>query len=61
MPRIEITIYEDGRIEMDGKGFKGKACEKAMKPLEEALGKVTRHTKKPEYTQTNKEGQKGLL
>jgi valyl-tRNA synthetase len=33
MPIIEIEIDEDGKIEADYKGFKGKDCLKAEKDL----------------------------
>jgi hypothetical protein len=50
-PAIEIIVTPTGEITINAIGFKGTDCEKATKYLEEALGKVGRKVKKPEYHQ----------
>lgn len=49
MKSIHVEIDEQGAVVIDAKGFKGADCEKATRFIEEALGKVTKKTKKPEY------------
>ena len=48
---VEVYVYEDGTVEIDAIGFKGKACENIAKKVEAALkakgGKTTKI--KPEY------------
>ena len=51
MKSIEITITEDSQITIEGTGFKGKACDKAMEAFEVALGKQTERKNKAEYYQ----------
>lgn len=51
MTSIEITISEDSEIKIEGSGFKGKACDKAMLAFEVALGKQTERKNKSEYYQ----------
>ena len=48
---IEIIVGPQGEIKIDAIGFKGPDCDQATKFLEEALGKVERKVKKPEYHQ----------
>jgi hypothetical protein len=50
--RIEVTIGPDGSISVQAVGFKGKGCEDATRAIEEALGQVSRRTKKTDYWQT---------
>jgi len=47
---IIIEIDESGNCSLDGKGFVGPECEKAMAEIESALGKVTNKTRKAEYS-----------
>lgn len=49
MKVIQVEIDEQGAVVIDAKGFKGADCEKATRFIEEALGKVKKKTKKPEY------------
>lgn len=49
MKSIEITVTQDGEVKIGAIGFKGKDCELATKPFEEALGAVQQRKKKPEY------------
>jgi hypothetical protein len=49
MKEIILTVDMDGKSKIETKGFKGKACLKASKFLEDALGKTTESIYKPEY------------
>lgn len=50
--RIEITIDENGEIDIEAFGFTGGACVKATQPLRDALiGTPTESIKKPEFYQ----------
>ncbi|MDX9723925.1 MAG: DUF2997 domain-containing protein [Myxococcota bacterium] len=48
---IEFTITEEGNIEMEVKGVKGKDCMEITKALEEALGVVSNRQYTSEYYQ----------
>ena len=48
---IEVTFSPTGELSIDAIGFKGEDCEQATRFLEEALGVVASHQKKPEYHQ----------
>jgi len=50
-PEIIIDFLPDGQVSMEGKGFRGKACDDAMGVFEKALGVVTKRKNKPEYHQ----------
>ena len=47
--QITIDFAEDGSIKMDGQGFRGVECDKAMAELEKALGTQTSRQNKPDY------------
>lgn len=49
---IVMTFGEDGQTHIEGFGFVGPECDKAMKPFEMALGTVKEMKKKPEYVKT---------
>lgn len=53
MKEIEIRVGADGSIEVEGHGFKGVECDKALAAIEEALGVAEKRTNKPEYRQNN--------
>lgn len=53
MKQIIIEVSATGELKIEAVGFKGNACEKATRALEEALGKPSNRKKKPEYYQTN--------
>ncbi|MBW1992127.1 MAG: DUF2997 domain-containing protein [Deltaproteobacteria bacterium] len=55
-PEIIINFLPDGQVEMEGKGFRGKACDEAMGVFEKALGEVTSRKNKPEYFQAEVRG-----
>lgn len=46
---IEIVFSTTGEASIEGVRFRGPACEKATRFLEEALGVVATKIKKPEY------------
>ena len=46
---IIVTIDNDGNVRMEGAGFKGTACDKAMAEIERAIGIETHRVNKPEY------------
>lgn len=60
MPRVVVKLYGDGRVEMDGQNFSGKACERTMHRFAAALGVAdpsqmsVQH--KPEYYQEAVQG-----
>ena len=50
--KIEVTINEDGTVDIDVNGVQGKACEKYTDALRQALdATVLSDNKKPEYYQ----------
>lgn len=52
MKTITIIIGPDGTPTVEGGGMVGKECDQLLKPFEDAFGKVTERTDKPEYHQT---------
>jgi hypothetical protein len=46
---IEVIVKQDGSLKIDAVGFTGAECEKFTRFLEEALGKPTGRSKKPEH------------
>ena len=46
---IEVIVHTDGSIIIDAIGFRGADCEKATEFLEQALGQISNHQRKPEY------------
>lgn len=62
MPEIEITINEDGTVEIDGKGFNGKGCHEALGAYLKAIGREKTSKKKAEfYTQKQKATQQAKI
>lgn len=50
MAKQIIFRIKDGQVQMEGKGFTGGECEKAIQEYEDLLGgKVTGRKRKPEY------------
>lgn len=47
--QIIVTVEPDGSIKIEGKGFVGAECDKAMAAFEKALGQEAKRTNKPEY------------
>jgi hypothetical protein len=53
---VEVVIDPKGNVTIKATGFRGPACEKATKEIEEALGLVTGRKKTPEAYLTDKTG-----
>ena len=49
MPELEIVIDEQGNVQIDVKGAKGKQCLDLTKDIEQMLGVVLERKKKPEW------------
>ena len=49
--RILVRVSPSGDIHVEAEGFQGKGCEAATHALEQALGKRTARTLKPEHRQ----------
>lgn len=55
MADIEIIIDDNGEVIIDGEGFDGKGCEKALGEYLKALGKEKSSKKKAEFYQKNQQ------
>ena len=53
---IVIEFDENGDCSIEGEGFAGPECDKALSEIETALGQTTSRTKKPEYAQRQRAG-----
>ena len=51
---IKVLINDDGTIEFDQIGYKGKECEYDIQDLINAMGEEKKVTRKPEYYKDNK-------
>lgn len=60
MQRIEITISPDGKTKVETHGFVGNACRKASAFLEQALGKSTKDSLKPEFFRVSESARQEL-
>lgn len=49
MKSLEVIVSPDGEVTISAVGFKGNACEKATKALEQAMGIAGKKKFKPEY------------
>lgn len=49
MKEIIITISPDGKVHVEAKGFRGRACKTATEAYEKALGLVEEVQLKPEF------------
>ena len=49
MKTIEVVIGPDGSLKIDAVGFHGTDCQRATEFLEQALGRVSGKSKKPEH------------
>ena len=47
---ITVDFAEDGSIKIEGHGFKGVECDKAMAEIEKSLGTQTSRKNKAEYS-----------
>ena len=50
---IEVIVMPDGQLIIDAVGFKGPACDKATRFLEEALGRIAGKQRKPAFNERN--------
>lgn len=50
---IDVIVNTDGSLIIDAVGFKGPACDKATRFLEEALGQIASKQRKPAYNERN--------
>ena len=50
---IEVIVMPDGQMIIDAVGFKGAACDKATRFLEEALGRIAAKQRKPAFNERN--------
>lgn len=48
---IVIEFDENGDCSIEGRGFVGPECDKALREIETVLGRTTQRAKKPEYSQ----------
>ena len=48
---IVIEFDDNGDCSIEGEGFVGPECDKALREIETVLGQTTQRTKKPEYVQ----------
>lgn len=49
--RILVRVSPTGDIQVEAEGFQGKGCEASTREIEQALGKRTSRTLKPEHRQ----------
>ena len=54
MKEIVIDISNEGEIQIETRGFKGKSCIKEAQFLKDVLGKETARTLTPTYWQAQK-------
>lgn len=47
--RIVVRVSPTGDIQVEAVGFRGKGCEASTREIEQALGKRTARTFKPEH------------
>jgi len=57
---IVIKFDENGDCSIEGQGFVGPECDKALSEIEKALGQTTQRTKRPEYAQRQRAGNRGV-
>jgi transketolase N-terminal domain/subunit len=59
--KITILVDEDGNAKLEGHGFIGIECDRAMQEISQALGERTQVQHKPEYRQVqqNRQVQRG--
>jgi hypothetical protein len=51
MKKITILVDEDGNAQLEGHGFIGPECSRAMQEISQALGDRTSLQRKPGYRQ----------
>jgi hypothetical protein len=48
LPKLIVTVDQEGNVEIDAVGFSGNECLAASKPFEKALGNIAHRTIKPD-------------
>lgn len=64
MQQVIVTVSPAGSVQIDAKGFKGNACEKATEQLHVVLGgggAAVDKKRKPDFFATNTTGTKATL
>ena len=64
MQQVIVTVSPAGSVQIDAKGFKGNACEKATEQLHVVLGgggAAVDKKRKPDFFATNTAGNKATL
>jgi len=56
--KVTVTFKKGGKVVVEGHGFKGGTCDKALESFEKAVGKKKKQTLKPEYYEQNTEKKK---
>ena len=51
---VTVLINDDGTMEFDQIGYKGKECQGDIQDLVDAMGEEKKVTRKPEYYKDNK-------
>jgi hypothetical protein len=49
MPKLVITLFDDGSIKAEGEGFKGSTCEEASAFMEKLFGEAASRKLKDSY------------
>jgi hypothetical protein len=59
--KVTIIVDEEGNCQLEGHGFIGTECDRAMQEISQALGERTAIQHKPEYRQVqqNRQVQRG--
>ena len=47
--KIHVRVSPSGEITVEADGFQGNGCEAATKAIEDALGKPSERTRKPDF------------
>ena len=55
--RIHVRVSPHGEITVEAEGFQGKGCEAATKAIEDALGKPSARSRKPDFWRQNNQQQ----
>ena len=54
--RIHVRVSPIGEITVEADGFQGKGCEAATQAIEQALGKPSQRTRKPDFWRQSARG-----
>lgn len=56
--KVIVTFKKGGKVVIEGQGFTGGKCDKAIEPFEKAVGKKKKEEHKPEYYEKETEKKK---